>query len=342
MAGYTDDNFKYLDRNQVKAGAKSYGTFFWDGQGKACYEVPAGSGKHSLFAAGLWIGGYNTETDQLHMSAEKFNQGSSNPTSTYSYDFLTGPLTIDSGTCDTATSIDFNKIWKIDKSDILAHISNIEQGTNYYVTPDLYSWPGNGPAGYSDILAPFYDADADGIYEPYQGDYPELLGDQMLWWITNDIIAPHNSTDGIPMGVEMQYTLYSYSFEDPADEIEDLINYQSFLNVKISNRSVNDYDSVFVGVWTDVDLGAAIDDYIGCDVARSTFYAYNGDDYDEDYSGTLGYGMAPPIQTVTILDGPYSHPENDSIKLSKFVYFNNGYGNPATQDPNNAQEHYNF
>jgi hypothetical protein len=340
MAGYTDDNFKYLDRNQVKAGAKSYGTFFWDGQGKACYEVPAGSGTHSLFAASLWIGGYNTETNQLHMSAERFNFGS-NPLSTYSYDFLTGPLTIGSGTCDTATSIDFNKIWKIDKSDILAHISNIENGTDYYVSPDLYSWPGNGPEGYPEILAPFYDADADGIYEPYQGDYPELRGDQMLWWITNDVIAPHNSTDGIPMGVEMQYTLYSYSFENPADEIEDLINYQSFLNVKISNRSVNDYDSVFVGVWTDVDLGGASDDYVSCDVSRSTFYAYNGDDFDESDSGTLGYGDFPPIQTVTILDGPYSHPDNDSIKLSKFVYFNNG-SNPALNDPHTAQEYYNY
>jgi len=342
MAGYTDDNFKYLDRNQVRAGVRSYGSLFWDGQGKASYEVPLGNDTHSLFATSLWIGGYNTETDQLHLSAEKFNQPGIDPASSFSFDFLPGPLTVGTGLCDTATSVDFNKIWKIDKSDILAHISNLEFGTDYYVSPDLFSWPGNGPAGYSEILAPFYDADSDGIYEPYQGDYPQLSGDQMLWWVTNDIIAPHSSTDANPMGVEMQYTLYAYSFEEPADEIEDLINYQSFMNVKISNRSVNDYDSVFVGVWTDIDLGNAADDYIGCDVTRSSFYAYNGDSYDESASGTVGYGENPPLQTVTILDGPYSHPENDAIKLSKFVYFNNSGGSPSTQDPRTAQEHYNY
>ncbi len=347
MAGYTDDNFKYLDRNQVKAGVKSFGTLFWDGQGKAQYEVPAGNGTHSLFATSVWVGGYNTNTDQLHLSAERFNQSDINSSLPYTYDFLPGPLTDGStgvqGLCDTATSIDFNKIWKIDKSDILAHISNIEYGTNYYVSPDLYSWPGNGTDGYSSILAPFHDSDSDGIYEPYDGDYPELTGDQMLWWVTNDIIAPHTSTNGIPMGVEMQYTLYAYNYENPATDLEDLINYQSFLNVKISNRSANNYDSVFVGVYTDIDLGFASDDYIGCDVERSTFYAYNGDDFDETDATTVGYGENPPIQTVTVLDGPYSHPENNAVKLSKFIYFNNPpYGNAATQDPHSAIEYYNY
>ncbi len=346
MAGYNDENCKYLGRNQVKAGVRSFGTLFWDGQGKARYEVPVGNGTHSLFATSIWVGGYETNSEQLHFSAERFNQGGFDETSSFYYDFLTGPLTDGSigvqGLCDTATSIDFNKIWKIDKSDILAHISNIENNTSYYVSPDLYSWPGNGPAGYADILAPFYDSDSDGIYEPYDGDYPELVGDQMLWWITNDVIAPHSSTDGMPMGIELQYTFYAFNVENPSDDLEDLINYQTFLNVKITNRSVIDYDSVFIGLFTDIDLGYAGDDYIGCDVQRSSFFAYNGDDFDESTSGVFGYGENTPVQTVTVLNGPYSHPDNNDIKLSKFIYFNNGSGNPATQDPNSAIEYYNY
>lgn len=346
MSGYTDDNFKHLDRNFVKAGVRSYGTLFWDGKGHAQYEVPAGNDVHSLFALSFCIGGKNTSNNELHLSAERFNQGYPIYEEFSGFDFLPGPLTDGSygpqAFCDTSTSVDFNKIWKIDKSDILAHISNIENGTEYYVSPDLYSWPGNGPTGYSEQLAPYFDSDSDGIYEPNAGDYPLLKGDQMLWWITNDIIAPHTETDGTPMGVELQYTLYGYYNEDPVDDNEDLINYQSFLNLKITNRSINNYDSVFCSIFTDADLGYAGDDHVGCDVERSSFYFYNGDDFDETADGQTGYGETPPIQTITILDGPFSHPENSNVKLGSFMYFVGSSTFENMTDPHTAMDFYNY
>lgn len=52
---------KYLDVNQVKALIFNSSDMHWDlfGNGNPAYEVPVGSGTHSDFATGLWIGGYD-------------------------------------------------------------------------------------------------------------------------------------------------------------------------------------------------------------------------------------------------------------------------------------------
>lgn len=52
-----------------------------------------------------------------------------------------------------------------------------------------------------------------------------------------------------------------------------------------------------------MDIGGSTDDHIGCDVQRSTFYTYNGDSIDQGGSGVLGYGIYPPAQGVTFLQG---------------------------------------
>ena len=52
-----------------------------------------------------------------------------------------------------------------------------------------------------------------------------------------------------------------------------------------------------------MDIGKLNDDYIACDVQRSSFYTYNGDDYDEDNGLKLGYGAYPPSLAVTFLKG---------------------------------------
>jgi hypothetical protein len=345
MTAFTNKNYKFFDRNQVRAGVRSYGSLFWDGQGRAEYAVPYADTTNSLFATAIWMGGYD-QNQTLHISGDRFSQGAAFSDMSSAYDFLPGPLTTgDSGypaLCDTATCVLFNRIWKIDRSDILAHISNIENGTTYYVSPDLYSWPAHGPTGYEQNLAPFYDSDSDGIYNPANGDYPELKGDQMLWWVTNDIIAPHNETGGIPLGIEVQYTLYGYYNENPEDEWDDLPNYQTYLNAKIINRSTNSYDSVFCGIWTDGDLGNARDDYMGCDVRHSTYYFYNGDSNDESGNGAIGYGTNPPIQTITFLNAPYENPEFEDLYMNRFMYFNEYYFNYPNSSEGFAGVSYNF
>ena len=339
--GYTMENMKIFDGNSVVALVKGYGTLF-QGNYEAYYSVPKDSLTNTIFSTALWIGGFD-ENDDLHFSGEKHNQDVEHGLLN-KFDFFPGPLTNGSNgmyaTCDPNTASDYNKVWKIDKLDIERYLYSYNNGNPLWITSDVATWPGNGPEGFDENIAPFIDNDGDNIYNPQNGDYPEIKGDQMLWWVVNDITSPHNSTDGEPLGVEIQYSLYGYVYDNPPDEFTDLINYQTFLNAKIINRSQNTYDSVYIGLFVDGDLGCPVDDYIGCDVERNSFYFYNGDNVDENYQGINGFGENPPLQTVTILNSPI---EGDQL-LSKFIYFNNsGTGaNPNTLDPETSVEYYNY
>ena len=86
-------SFKYLEIGNVRTRINSNGGMWWDFE-VAQYEVPKGSGKMSLFAAALWIGGVDVN-DQLKLAALRFGQGDPVGTANSHQDFWTGPLTID-------------------------------------------------------------------------------------------------------------------------------------------------------------------------------------------------------------------------------------------------------
>jgi hypothetical protein len=346
LTGYSGENFKFFDKNKVKAGVKSYGTLFNDGAGDPEYAVPVDSATHTIFSMSLWVGGYD-ENDLFHFSGEKFNQ--------YGHDYFPGPLAEygEYGSCETSVCEYFNRVWKVNRDEIMDY-SDAYNGSDTMVVPvDIAEWPGTGPQGYELNLAPYIDNNGDGLYNPADGDVPDMIGDQMLWWVTNDSYMPHTETDTLPMGLEIQHTLYGYTWNNPPNETADLINYQTFLRLKITNRSQHDYDSVFFGLFVDGDLGCPTDDYVGCDVELQSFYFYNGDDFDEDFQGNHGFGAEVPIQTITLLETPmadqdYLDNDNDSIVdnehtgMSKFMYFNNSGGLPAMQGPSFSETYYNY
>jgi len=61
-----------------------------------------------------------------------------------------------------------------------------------------------------------------------------------------------------------------------------------FVKCVIINKSNNTYDSTFVALWDDPDLGYAGDDFVGCDTTLSLGYCYNASNTDNVY------GSAPP------------------------------------------------
>lgn len=354
QSGFWSNNLKTLDINQVGATVRSYGSMFWDGIGYPRYEVPIDSGTNSIFASGLWIGGVD-QSGELHLSASTYSRSQDSDLPVY--DFAPGPLNTggtEQGQCDTSTSNQYDRVWKIDRLDVEQFIYENYNSKLFEVPDDMNDWPGNGPAG-DDALAPFVDNNNDGIYSTEDGDYPQILGDQMLWWINNDNTHPNEETGGNPMGVEMQHSFYGFRYDNPQDEYTELINYQTYLRVDVINRSDQQYDSVYIGVWVDADIGNAFDDYVGCDVSRNSFYFYNGDSFDETFQNYLGYGSKPPVQTVTILNGPDADPDgldndndgitdNESIKMSKFIYYNNPSqgATSATTDPFTPEEYYSY
>src|SRR5690606_17263869 len=98
-----------LDINNVRARLMTGGDMWWDiGTGTARYEVPKGSNKNSLFAGSVWIGGYDNQ-GQLKVAAQTYRQDGN--------DYWPGPLDF-TANIDAATCSDWDKFWKIDRSDI--------------------------------------------------------------------------------------------------------------------------------------------------------------------------------------------------------------------------------
>jgi hypothetical protein len=342
------NNFKTLDINNVKAGIANRSDMHWDigGTQNAMYEVPKGSRKNSNFCSALWIGCLDNG-GQLHGGAQTYRQSGSS--------FWPGPLDTINATIDTATSLAYDKIWKVSYTDINNFITAFNSGS-VVATPDMLTWPAHGSGNNSRNLAPFVDYNGDGLYNPNDGDYPKIKGDQTLYFIYNDKLAARTNTFS-PMGIEVQGMAYAYGCPAVVNGHNEL-NYTTFYDYKIINRSSTNYHDVFVSMWSDVDLGYYGDDYIGTNVTDNYGYAYNGDANDETVASPIGYGSYIPAQGFNIVKGPIANL-NDGIdnnnngiideigedcKLNKLTYYNNSFaGTPLqTTDPANGQEYYNY
>lgn len=308
-----DQSFGYLDINNVRARFNSSGLHFFHHDAE--YEVPKGSGKTTIFANSIWVGGYDSG-NLLHFAGERYRQGPTNSASWTKQDYRAGPVS-DSTAYTIYQDTVWNYVWKVNRSEVDYHRTHFwYQG---YVAPyNILTWPGNGNVafGQASKLAPFSDRNGDGIYEPYDGDYPEIRGDQALFFIYNDDHGFHLESWGEKLKVEVHGM--AYAFDRPNDTA---FKNTVFLHCKVINRSQNTYNRTFFGIFTDLDIGYANDDYIGSDPERGMYYGYNGDSVDGTGQSNA-YGSNPPMQAVVILGGPVMDPD--------------GYDNPAFRGPNIA------
>jgi len=316
--------YDYLDQTNIKALFNADGQLFWDGK-KANFEAPKGSGKNTISSAALWIGGYDAQ-GILHEAANTYRESGS--------DFWPGPLKTATGKTDTLTSNKYNKVWKVTKTQIDSFRAGLSSPAA------VLNWPGNGNVaqGYDNLLAPFVDLNGNGIYEPSKGEYPDIKGDLMLWWVYNDAVALHGKTQAIPMFVEIQASAYTYNCSD-----DPILSNTIFMSYKVINRSQNTYSKTYLAQFADLDIGNIFDDYIGCDTTSNTFYGYNSTDFDKDtvISGKgstytyKGFGNMLPAQSVTFLKGILGD-NGKEMPMSKFIYYNNEdntpQGNPQTSD----------
>lgn len=313
----------YLDINNVKALVYADGTMFWeaDGDRRSSFEVPKGSGKATLFSSQLWLGGMDEEI-KLHTAGQTYRLTPSGGPQTNCTDFWVGPLNRDGSAPNPA---DWNRIWKVNKSTIDNHKLNYKT-PGYVVPEELQEWPGNGTGELNSIIAPFADLDGDAKYEPADGDYPYVRGDQTVFFIINDGYGSHTHyTGGLPLRVEIQGMLYAFNSSN------EVLKNTVFLNYKVISRSLVAYDQVYWGMWTDFDIGNPNDDYCGTDVARNMMYSYNGDLNDENGEAP-GYGANPPAQGLQFL----SHP------LSSSLYFTRLTQAHVNGEPENAVELYRY
>ena len=277
---------KTLAVNQISTPVKVLGQL-----GYKCrhpqYHFPADSNTSPLYANGLWVSARQIDdADTVLACVHSFSAG----------DYVPGPLRVD-GSCrnDLQTRRSFNRVWSVSRSEIDNFLDRV--GTSGYSIPEnILSWPGNGAEGYAAQLAPYFDADSDGVYNPRNGDYPLIRGDRMLFSIFSDATT-HISSGSEPMGLEIHVS--AYAFDEPADTA---LSNTVFLSYKIINRSSHTYGDVHFGEFVDFDLGYSFDDYVGCDVRRGMAYGYNGTEVDGP--SERAYPGVPPAQGCTVLAGP--------------------------------------
>ena len=321
-----DYEFEILDINSVSAPIYAGGPFYVDpGNYNAGYNVNNDEAE-VIYQSSIWIGGLNDDGG-LHVSAETFKQAC-NPENgecdnTYA-DFWSGP---NADIYDAEYDSKYYKVWRISRSDITYHIAHYND-LDYIMPDDFLTWPGNGDVstGEPQQLALYNDMNENGIYEPENGDTPQIKGDQVIYTILSDG-RMENSSGGDPIMVDIHYMIYAFNC---VDNTLPEVNETTFTNMRIVNRSENNYHDLYVGTWTDFDIGNATDDFIGTDIELNLQYAYNGDGYDE-ISSTGGFHETPPACGIIYLN-------ND---LTTSMFYMNG-GNEITGEPTEPIHYYNY
>ena len=345
-----------LNVNNVRALINGYGNMWYDGS-VAQYHLPKNSNTCPLFCAALWIGGTDVN-DQLRIAALRFGSGGD--------DYWPGPLELKTASVDLPVCNYFDKHYIITKNEVLAFMSMFDYSDAGATPNDTYSpdaipatiknWPASGiNANQSPYLAPFFDANHNGVYEWEEGDYPYYDFNNALCPRTLKAQWGRDYTSHVATTLETEASIVTggllsdqvlkgdqtiwWVFNDMGNvhteslgqpigmeiraqafafSTNDEINNMTFYTYEIINRSTYELRETYFSQWVDADLGHPYDDYVGCDVKRGLGYCYNGDEVDGPGSGS--YTGIPPAVGIDFFQGPYMDPDgkdNPKIDIAK-------------------------
>jgi hypothetical protein len=325
------DNEYYIQNRQlktegIKATFEPSAALFSGGPEATLIASPDSSvGTIAFFSP--WIGGVGSD-GELHVAAENYFSSS------YS-DFHAGVVDGHAG--------DFRRVWLAKKNEIdaLRRDFLIDQVLDAPVPYDLLTWPAKGNVhnryniDFTKIKtdknlqsAPFEDVNSDGLYNVFDGDYPRIKGDQMVWYMLNDD-SIHFQSHGLPFRVDLCISAYVYDCQQ-----NESVKRSLFVDFDIINRSSLSYDSVYFGLVTDFNIGCTYDDNFGSIPASNSFYAYNRDASDNSCNVGQSFPGEMPVQSVTI----------QNKKLNHFIYFNGNFGSspPYIMQPSFPEGYYHF
>ena len=283
--------------------------------------------------------------------AGRFSNGNifvANPS--YNSDYKPGPLYNATFIPDDSHYNKFNKIWMTDYTDIIAHqLDFTTDGKIDVKRSSIYSWPGKSNPYFEQFngfkidvvdyaLAPFYDNNQDGIYNPDQGDYPwhpsidhAVVPQQLFWTIFSNTNA----------NLRFEIGLTAWAFNCSTNPI---LNRSIFCSYQLTNKDAGRRDLIDcrMGINVDPEIGCYNDDYVGSYPDGNASYWYNADVKDGDSLGKCPsisayytYKNSPPVQSIVFLNRP----------MDVFnVYFNNHFNSVPTEliDPANNKELYNY
>lgn len=323
-------SYSYLHRNYISTIFYNNGISDISTLGNSGLVYPKLSGKTAMFASGFLWGTKIAGDDIPHVGGSAYRTG------------LQPGRILNSGLpWDQLTAEDPNaanvRIYRVrrdvypggpvaDLSEEATIESKSETEIRLQYETDWTEWPTTDGAPYEDV-------NINGVYEPTV-DVPGFKGaDQTIWFVANDLNqAQAQFLYGTgPIGMEVQVTIWSY-FQHEA------VNHVFFKKYSLINKSNTTFDSTYISMWADPDIGDAGDDFAGCDTTLNLGYAYNGNEYDEVYEFT------PPAIGFTLLKGP-SIDELTSLDMTASYYFAGGdpnIGDPPQNNIDGSRQFYNF
>lgn len=364
--------FEDINANNINTRFYSDGSMFTNRQSVGpFYEIGQGSNQHSIFSSRLWIGGLDS-LNNLHLAADTY----------FAKDFYPGPVS--NNNHYPTSHNNYNLVWKISKQQV----DDFKQWYNCSITPGcipdpnysipnvINNWPAHGDVsnGQNYYIAPFFDYNQDGTYDPINGDYPCVKGDEAIFTVFNDDYS-HAGSGGNPMRIELRAMHYAYHSSDSA--LDNTV-FSQFTMVNFSNQT---YHDVMIGLFEDMDIGCSEDDYVGCDISRSLAFTYNADSIDNQgcwVGGGGPFSLNPPVQGTVVLKGVKQDPDsidnpltntsnisaainqngipysglgcgygdgiidNERYGMRRFVYFDRTLPSSIYGSPQNPMEYYNF
>ncbi len=320
-----------LEVNNVSAKINMDGHLWHKGQDGEGYQVPKNGGVAALYTGSIWMGGVN-EIGSIKIAAPLYSPNQS--------EYWPGPIN-DGGFIYPEACSNWDRFFKVDRYEITSHIADWQD--NFYidnnVPAQLLSWPGRNNPYFQEVagfnlpinasIAPFVDVDGDNIYDPYNGDYPLIKGDQCIAWVFNDVGGSHEQTLGARIGMEVFAMAYGYNTGI------DVIDNSTFYDFKFTYKGLDNLSDFHFAFFADPDLGCNRDDFIGCVPTENLAYAYNQDDFDQDCP--TGYQDAIPVIGIKYFDTP------NNVGLSYFSHAFSTIDLPfSNTNPNGPEEYFNI
>ncbi|MFC2140016.1 hypothetical protein ACFLR4_05070, partial [Bacteroidota bacterium] len=213
--------------------------------GNSGFEYPKGSGKTAVYQSGLLWGG--KVNNHIRAGGSRYRTG------------LQPGRAFPGGSSENLNS-ESVRVYRVRPDYLTADLSTESSIENKTITEvfdqyekDWKEWPAVWGA-------PFEDVNDDGNYN-WEIDIPGVPGaDQTLWLVANDIDSVQAKfVLGSPsMGIEMQVTIWGYKSDSPLDNV-------IFKKYKLINKSNYSFEEMYLGMWTDHDIGDAGNDFAGCD-----------------------------------------------------------------------------
>ncbi len=316
----TEPKFETLHGNDIRASIGNIGNNFYQNGTSNGFEVPYGSGlaiSEFDFIQGLWLGGLDLGGN-LKVAAAKYGVFS------IQNDFWPGPLDETIGVTNFENCGNWNKLWSVRRHEIEAHIKDFEEdGFVSNWQPSIYGWPAKGNVFFQILygfqlpstdagLAPFFDRDNDGIYNPGAGDYPlpenvDVIPEQIIWCSFNDegAGAIHGESNGLAIRAEIHQTVWVYNCED-----NPVLNQTLFKSYKVINRAQEAINDFYLGLFIDLNIRCAFDDGFGANDDLNTVFTYNLNNQDGEGTNCPILNLPeekPPAFSTTILNRELAH-----------------------------------